>query len=200
MAKDAKNLILDTTWELVLKKGFKATKVQDICLNAGISKMTFYYYFKNKHEVIDLVLKSFFKLAVENSENIMKKDVPFRDKIMELIHWKSDFVKQMSPEFLQELYTGNGDYVEYMKDVMQKTQKLMNDFYTEGKVKGEINRTIDVPVMMFWVNLVSDMIIEGKFSDLFDDPNEMNRQIRDLILYGILGSNHEEDYHDLTMF
>ena len=200
MAKDAKKLLKDATWELVLKQGFKATKVQDIGKNAGVSKMTFYYYYENKHDIIEEVLLRFFDNAIESSKEIMSKEIPFHDKIMELVHWKAEFVMTMSPEFVQELYIGGGKYIEIMKDVMQRTTALTFDFYKDGKEKGEINRTVDVKVIMFWMNIVSDMIIEGKFNDLFDDPKEMNRQIRDLMLYGVLGNREDEEYHDLTMF
>ena len=200
MGKDAKKLLKDATWELVLKQGFKATKVQDICKEAGVSKMTFYYYYNNKHDIIEEVLLKFFDDAIESSKAIMSKDIPFHGKIMELVRWKAEFVMTMSPKFVQELYIGDGKYIEIMKDVMQRTTAMTFDFYKDGKEKGEINRTVDIKVIMFWMNTVSDMIIEGKFNHLFDDPKEMNRQIRDLILYGVLGNKDEEDYHDLTMF
>jgi AcrR family transcriptional regulator len=200
MGKNAKQLLKDATWELVLNQGFKATKVQDICKEAGVSKMTFYYYYKNKHDIIEEVLLKFFDDAIDSSTAIMNKEVPFHDKIMELVHWKAEFVKSMSPKFVQELYVEGGKYVDLMKDVMQRTTRLTYEFYRDGKEKGEINRTVDVKVIMFWMNIVSDMIIEGKFNHLFDDPKEMNRQIRDLMLYGVLGNREEEDYHDLTMF
>ena len=200
MAKDAKKLLKDASWELIRNRGFKATKVQDICAEAGVSKMSFYYYYKNKHEIFEEVLDDFFNSVIESSKSMMEKDIPFREKIMELVNWKADFVKTMSPQFVEELYISGGPYVELMKQVMMRVQKMTFDFYRDGKDKGEINRTVDVRVIMFWMNIVSDMIVEGKFNDLFDDPKEMNKQIRDLMLYGVLGNVKDEDYHDLTMF
>lgn len=200
MGKDAKKLLKNATWELVRNRGFKATKVQDICSEADVSKMTFYYYYKNKHEIIEEVLNEFFNKIISESEAMMKKNISFREKIMEMVQWKADFVKTMSPEFVAELYTSGGQYMELMKNVMIRVQKMTYDFYKDGKEKGEINRTVDVNVIIFWMNIVADMIVEGKFNHLFDDPKDMNRQIRDLMLYGILGNVNEEDYHDLTMF
>lgn len=200
MAKDAKKLLKDASWELIRNRGFKATKVQDICAEAGVSKMSFYYYYKNKHEIFEEVLDEFFNSVIESSKSMMDKKIPFREKIMELVNWKADFVKTMSPQFVEELYISGGPYVELMKQVMMRVQKMTFDFYQDGKDKGEINRTVDVKVIMFWMNIVSDMIVEGKLNDLFDDPKEMNKQIRDLMLYGVLGNVKDEDYHDLTMF
>ncbi|MFA6619046.1 MAG: TetR/AcrR family transcriptional regulator [Candidatus Neomarinimicrobiota bacterium] len=192
MAKDAKRLLRDATWDLLSNQGIKACKVQDICSKAGLSKMTFYYYFNNKYDVIDQVLKAFFEDALERSESIILSNDPFHDKIMQILHWKADLIKELSPQFLQELYSSEGKFVDYMKDSMLKTQKLMFDFFNEGILTGEINKSLDLEVIMFWINAVFNLMIEGEFDHLFDDPREMNRQIRDLILYGILGNNNEE--------
>ena len=59
MGKNAKKLLKDATLNLVMKKGFKATKVQDICAEAGVSKMTFYYYYSNKHEIVEEVITKY---------------------------------------------------------------------------------------------------------------------------------------------
>ena len=187
MGKNAKEILKKVTWDLVLKNGFKATKVQDICEQAGLSKMTFYYYYNNKNELIEEVLKGFFDGVIKSSQEVIDENIPFLDRVMKLVHWKSEFVKTMSPEFVQELYT-NGGYLELMKNVMQRPQELIYSFYSQGKQQGEINDSVDIPVLIFWMNIISDMIIEGKFNHLFNDPKEMNEQIRDLMLYGMLGN------------
>ncbi len=189
MGKNAKEILKKVTLDLVLKKGFKATKVQEICEQAGLSKMTFYYYYNNKNELIEEILKNFFDGVIRSSQEIIDQNIPFRDRIMNLIHWKAEFIKTMSPEFVQELYTSGGPYIDLLKDVMQRAQELSYGFYQYGKEQGEINKSVDVNVILFWMNIVSDMIIEGKFNHLFDDPKEMNKQIRDLILYGMLGNS-----------
>lgn len=200
MGKDAKRLLMNTTWQLVLKKGFKAVKVQEICAEAGVSKMTFYYYFDNKQQIIEVVLDEWLKGLLEDSKEIMSRDIPFRDRIIMLVEWKADFVKSMSPAFLKELYAPDGKYAILVKNLMEETQTLTYKFFTYGKEHGEINKNVDVKTIMMWMGVVSDMIIDGKFNHLFDDPAEMNKQIRELMLYGVMGSSDEENYSDLTMF
>ena len=127
MSKNAKKLLKDATWKLVLKHGFKSTKVQDICKEAHVSKMTFYYYYENKHQIIEEVVLEFFDNAINHTREIMNTNMPFHDKIIDLVHWKADFVKAMSPQFVQELYMGSGKYVDVMKDVLQRTKSLAYD-------------------------------------------------------------------------
>lgn len=189
MGKNAKEELKKVTWDLILKYGFKSLKVQDVCIRAGVSKMSFYYYFSNKHDIIEEVLKEFFDDTIDSSQKIIDMDIPFIDRVMMLVKWKADFVKTMSPQFLKELYMGGGKYIDLMKDVMVRSQNLIFNFYNNGKEAGEINKSVDIPLLILWMNIVSDMIIEGKFNHLFEDPSEMNTQIRDLMLYGMLGNS-----------
>ncbi|RKY56988.1 MAG: hypothetical protein DRP93_00155 [Candidatus Neomarinimicrobiota bacterium] len=188
MGKNAKKLLKDASLELILKKGPKAVRVQEICKLAGVSKMSFYYYYDNKRHIIEDVIKGWLDQLLEESKQIMNCNIPFSEKIVELVEWKADFVKSMSQAFLQELYDSDGEYSYLVKDIMSETQKLTYMFFSSGKKQGELNKNVDVSTIMLWMNIISDMAIEGKFNQLFDDPKEMNKQIRNLMLYGVLGN------------
>lgn len=49
--EEAKKRIIETAFELFCKKGFKATKMDDIAHELGISKGAIYTYFKNKKDL-----------------------------------------------------------------------------------------------------------------------------------------------------
>ena len=151
--------------------------------------MTFYYYYKNKYEIFEDILTSWFDDLLNESKSIMTNEyLPFQERIMKLVEWKAHFVKTMSPAFLKELYAPDGKFMYLLKDVMQETQQLSYQFFALGKKQGALNPNVDIDTIMLWMNIVSDMIIEGKFTHLFNDPKEMNRQIRELMLYGLMGN------------
>lgn len=49
--------ILDVSWQLFQQKGYRGVSVDEICLQAGITKPTLYYYFHNKEELFARVLE-----------------------------------------------------------------------------------------------------------------------------------------------
>jgi len=51
-------MILDTTEELIQKKGCRQTTLQDIITKTGLSKGAIYHYVSGKDELLGLVLKS----------------------------------------------------------------------------------------------------------------------------------------------
>ncbi len=48
-----KEKIIDAAWELFRENGFGETTINDIIRHAGISKGTFYYYFRSKDNMLD---------------------------------------------------------------------------------------------------------------------------------------------------
>ena len=48
-----KEKIIDAAWDLFREKGFGDTTINDIIRQAGISKGTFYYYFRSKDNMLD---------------------------------------------------------------------------------------------------------------------------------------------------
>ncbi|WP_314293739.1 TetR/AcrR family transcriptional regulator [Leptotrichia massiliensis] len=77
--------IVDKSWELFAKNGYKETKVEDITKDLGISKGSFYTYFATKDELLYEVLGKIKKEINRNLENINVNQVP--EKVLE------DYVK-----------------------------------------------------------------------------------------------------------
>ncbi|MGR9047261.1 TetR/AcrR family transcriptional regulator [Halobacillus faecis] len=66
-----KEKMMDTIIELFGKKGFQATSIQDIVEANGVTKGTFYYYFKNKEDVLVHIHQSFIDHLLEGQEKII---------------------------------------------------------------------------------------------------------------------------------
>lgn len=64
--------ILDKAWELFRKNGYEETKAEDITRELGVSKGSFYTYFKTKDEVLYEILE---RIKKENEERISKINV-----------------------------------------------------------------------------------------------------------------------------
>lgn len=63
-----KELIISSTKKMILEKGYRNTSVEDITNCAGISKGSFYTYFKSKNLVIDYILEETInKLKIETA-------------------------------------------------------------------------------------------------------------------------------------
>ena len=57
--------LLDAAEELMLRKGFAAASVDDICASARVTKGSFFHYFKNKD--VDKIHRAIRKIAQRDS-------------------------------------------------------------------------------------------------------------------------------------
>ncbi len=69
MRRNTKEEIIKVAFEIIHKKGFNNTGIQEILASAGVPKGSFYFYFENKDELgmqlIDYFLDSFISTADE---------------------------------------------------------------------------------------------------------------------------------------
>lgn len=63
--ESAKDKLIEAAHSLMLTKGFPATTVDEICEAAGVSKGSFYHFFKSKEELGLAVLEAFYKRTME---------------------------------------------------------------------------------------------------------------------------------------
>ena len=48
---DSKTRLLDATLKVVRAKGYTATRVEDVCAEAGLTKGSFFHHFKSKEDL-----------------------------------------------------------------------------------------------------------------------------------------------------
>lgn len=93
---EKKDLIVSSTKKLILKKGYNNTSVEDITKNLGISKGSFYTYFKSKHCVIDYILTEQLVISKNIEKNFFEKDMTLESCIEKLVKTRIIFKEDNS--------------------------------------------------------------------------------------------------------
>jgi len=60
---NVKEKLMNSAFESFLVKGYTATRVDEVCKNAGVSKGSFFHYFKSKEELAIAVLEDYYTKA-----------------------------------------------------------------------------------------------------------------------------------------
>ena len=81
--ENIKERIIRKSWNLFSQKGFEKTTLNDIIMSAGISKGTFYYYFRSKDTLLN-TLSVIFDEEYRNVEEQMPADLDSFEKLMYL--------------------------------------------------------------------------------------------------------------------
>ena len=77
MAKGTREKIINTAWKLFYEEGFGETTINDILREADITKVTFYYYFRSKYDLLSTLSEI---LDREYQPYDVSKDLNFEDE------------------------------------------------------------------------------------------------------------------------
>ena len=158
--KQKKRKILEKAFELFRKNGYKDTKVEDITRKLGISKGSFYTYFKTKEELLYELLENVKKSEMERYSKVEIDENP--KKTLE------NFIKERFKSFLELL--NNAD-IGIMNSFTQNTivgkfreemTKFFKSFIKENiLLRYESNREYDMEIISDFIILaINNYLIE----------------------------------------
>ncbi|MCD6569319.1 MAG: TetR family transcriptional regulator [Deltaproteobacteria bacterium] len=135
-----KNRIMDAAQMLFAKKGFDATRVQEIADIAEVNKAMIYYYFKDKDALLYAVVERIIKgikdaipRYLEEEDNTIDGLETFLDFYIEYLAQNSSFVRLMAWEIL------SGKHIQSLAmDYFMPMFFLMREKIAKGVDSGQI--------------------------------------------------------------
>jgi len=148
--EERKNELLDIAQQLFFAKGYDLTSVETIIKQVGVSKGTFYYYFKSKEDLLDkLVERLSKKIVFELKSMVEKEDLNALEKLNQAF------------EIIRNLKMEN---IDLIKTVMH--------FYYEEKnllFRHKINTNSIKLFVPEFIKIINQGIKEKSFDTLFPD-------------------------------
>lgn len=183
--------LIQTGKELFWKFGFRRVTVEEICSEAGISKMTFYKYFCNKLDLVKTIMDEIFAHSIDRYREIIDSTLSYPEKVTQLIELKREQVQTMSNEFFRDyVQSADQEMNEYLQQITQKNmQMILADFYI-AQQKGDIRKDVKVDFIMYVMNRLIEMTHDDRLLDMYDNPQDLVMEITNFLFYGILSREH----------
>jgi AcrR family transcriptional regulator len=150
MASDIRERIIDTAWKLFHEKGFSETTINDIIREAGISKGTFYYYFRSKDNLLD-TLSVILDAEYERLSEVLPEDMSSFEKLIRINYEVHTFINDnIDYRLLAYLYSAqiikehNSSLLDRNRYYFRFLEQIMN----EGSKKGELTDDMTVTEMV----------------------------------------------------
>ena len=173
-----KKQIIDAARELFFKHGVRRVTVEEICSKAKVSKVTFYKYFDNKHDIAKYIGDELIKLGFARFEEIKGLDLSFPEKIDLMTQWRVEFFSPVSSEFIEEILDLESVYAEMKQRYLENIKAAQQ--------KGEIRKEISVELIWLVTEKLNELVKEGSWKSIFSDYSQFQRQLRRLYFYGLL--------------
>jgi AcrR family transcriptional regulator len=179
--------ILKSSKTLFWKHGISRITVDEICRESEVSKVTFYRLFKNKIDVAEKVLIEINDKAMSEYRDVMKQDIPYKEKLRQLILNKQACSKDISEEFLKDIYRNEKlGLLEILKRNTKFARKeLLNDF-NEAKKDGSIRQGLKPEFIMYMIDYLNSLAYDQKLISMYETPQALIMEITNFFFYGIL--------------
>jgi len=175
---------------LFQRHGLQRVSVEEICRQAGVSKMTFYKYFANKVELAKHIIDNVMSQAEERYREIMECDAPFPEKMKKLIIMKMEKAEEFSFESMGELLCNPSPEIARMIQKRGKSNfKMLLDDFSRAQANGEINQKIRPELVLFILKQMTDWISDSAFLDMFDSLPDLTAEMVHFFFYGIMGDD-----------
>src|SRR5690606_10956669 len=113
--KEKEKIIIETALKLFQKNGIQNTPVSQIAKEAGDSQVTIFKYFDTKDNLVLNTVNYFVDESFHIFETVINKEVPFEEKIKEIIFMKKTYANNISQDFLikfMEQHSMENSYIQ----------------------------------------------------------------------------------------
>jgi AcrR family transcriptional regulator len=179
--------LIQTARDLFFRHGIKRVTVEEICQKAGVSRMMFYRYFRNKDAIAMYILDQLYSDAWSKFDEILAEDIPFEEKIRRIAVVKMEMVDEYSREFLNELLADEDS--ECGKLLMKKRKEsyeFTRKIYTDAQERGDIRKDIKIDFIMFVMEHLVEIIQDERVQSMYPDISQLVHEMFALLFYGML--------------
>lgn len=170
--------ILETGQRLFSEHGSRRVTVQEICREAGASKMTFYKYFADKQVLVRAIRDRLVDQGFAKYDEINARDIPFVEKVEQMSRWKTEFFSKVSLEFIRELASTD--------KVLDEVRRRFLTNFEEAQQSGDLRPDMSPALIWLVVDKLSELVRDGGWEAAGLEFPEYQNQIRTLLFYGML--------------
>lgn len=184
-----KDKILQAALELFTMRGFKATTTKEIALRSGVAEGLIFYYFKDKNELLNHLIREFsFISSVEKEIHALSEMEPFQ-ALMTFGQWYADFLMHhknflsfiWSPEIVQNTNV-NEEIVHFIHIMTEHAGTHLARAVSNTVEK----RTIDTAASTFLSAILMHVLVEERKSYKMSIANDSYiEEVLTLILKGL---------------
>lgn len=145
--------------DLFARKGYRATRLDDIAQEMGMTKPALYYYFKNKHQILLSIFNEIMNIYTGSAMNIMiKEDLDPTTKFRFLIEKHAEAIlnnQAYTTIFFHEQSELNEDERIEFRGRVRHYEKAFETVYRDGVNKGvfkDLNPKIVIKAIFGTIN------------------------------------------------
>jgi AcrR family transcriptional regulator len=179
--------IANAAKSLFWKHGIRRVTIEEICQNAGVSKMTCYKYFSNKTAIAKYLIEDMFESGVTAYKEIYNSNNPYEEKVKKMVDLKMSNAHEMSQELLDDIYKYQDEELsETIENIKMKMIGIYLNDIREAQKMGEIRNDVKPEFMLYFLNNLTEMLTDQRVVGIYSNPEQMIVEVMNFFFYGIM--------------
>ncbi|MCX6256215.1 MAG: TetR/AcrR family transcriptional regulator [Bacteroidia bacterium] len=185
--------IVNAAKSLFWKHGIRRVSIEEICLKAGVSKMTCYKYFRNKTAIVKYLIEDLFETGMEAYMEILNSNIPYDEKVKKTIELKISNAHELSQELIDDIYKYKDSEIDKtIETVKNKMLHIYLDDFRKAQKTGEIRADIKPEFIVYSINRLTEMVTDERLVSIYPDPEHMIAEVMSFFFYGIMPAKKEK--------
>jgi len=179
--------IVSAAKSLFWKHGIRRVSIEEICMEAGVSRMTFYKYFSDKTAIAKFIIEDMFENELRAYKEILKTNVSYEEKVKMILALKIKNTYEISQELLDDIYKYKDEEIsDTFENVKNKMLAIYLADFREAQKSGEIRTDIKPEFILYFLNQLTKMITDEQLVGLYPNPEQMIAEVMSFFFYGIM--------------
>ena len=140
---------------LFRKNGIRQSSMTRIAKSAHVSPVTIFKYFKDKHGLVEEVIRTALSAAVLEYEQILQSSAPFQERLKHFLDLKDRNAKNFGGDFVATLYQ---EYPDLASDFHEERARLFRQisepFLDEGRASGYLSAEVSNQAILLLMELL----------------------------------------------
>lgn len=166
--------------------GIRKITVEEICREAGASKMTFYKYFKNKNELVKHLWQRMLDENIEKLSKLDRKEIPFTEKIKKMLKMKEEATSQMGTEYIWDHLHLLPELQDFYSSMSGALLAKFLEIVRHAQEKGEVRRTMRPEFFLAVIQKMMELSQDEQLAAMYKDYTDFALEVNNFIYYGIL--------------
>lgn len=179
--------------DLFWKYGIKRVTIEEICKQAGVSKMTYYRFFKNKVDIAKAILEDIFSSSLAKYEEIVNRKMPFEEKVNNMLLLKHESTQNISFEFVNDIYNRPElGLNKVMEHYMDKSMAITVGFFKKAQHDGEIRKDIKIEFILYYFDFAFNALKDQKLVSKYNEAHDLIMEITKFLFYGVMNRDEKQ--------
>lgn len=184
--KTVNDKLLEAGRKLFWKHGFRRVSVDEICREAGVSKMTFYRTFKDKQDLAKVIFRKVAEEGVKQFGEILNSEASAAEKLKMILLMKAEGTNDISNEFLTDFYNSpDTGLPEFVDKVTKEAWANVISGFRRAQEAGWMRKDFKPEFLFHISQQLMGMVSDRELIKLYNNQQELIMEFANFFTYGI---------------